>query len=143
MTTSLYSTKSSYPRPNAQQNLAGRTHYVDDDTLRYHKSRILSARSTYDGLLFAIVESVALDYQNKKRGCRYVVFDVFGNVVSRVSLEECWRTSAQATKAMWRFINDCDPRAITLAAIENAEKWHARDMDELRGKLAALEPKAA
>jgi hypothetical protein len=142
-TTTLYQTKSSYPKPNAQSNLSGRTHYVADDTLRFHKSRILSAHVVYEGLLFAIVESVAMDMNNTKRGVRYVVFDVFGRVISRVSLEDCWRTRDQATKAMWTFIDGCDAAAITREGIENAEKWHARDMDDLRGKLATLEPKVA
>ncbi len=131
----LFSTKASYPKPNAQANLAGRSHYVEDDTLRWHKSRILSARAVDGGLLFAIVESVALDMNNTKRGCRYVVFDLFGKVVSRVPLEDCWRTSAAATKAMWRFLSECDAKAITLEAIANAEKWHAIEMAELRGKV--------
>jgi hypothetical protein len=141
--TSLYQNHGSYPKPNAQRNLSGRTHYVDDDSLRFHKSRILSARATCDGLLFAIVESVAIDYENRRRGVRYVVFDLFGRVVSRLALEDCWRTSAAATKAMWTFINGCDAVALTREAIANAEKWHAIDMADLRGKLAALEPKAA
>ena len=40
----FYKTESDHPKVNAQRNLMGRTHYVDPDTLRWHKSRILSAR---------------------------------------------------------------------------------------------------
>lgn len=86
--TSLYRDELSYPKVNAQANLCGRTHYVDDATLHWHKSRIISARVIDRGLLFAIVTSDALDMNNTKRGFRYVVFDVFGNVLSRPKLEE-------------------------------------------------------
>lgn len=43
------------PKANAQRNLLRRTHYVDDDTLAYFKSRILFGKSVADGLGFAIV----------------------------------------------------------------------------------------
>lgn len=128
----LYSTQSSDPKSNAQRNLVGRTHYVDDDTLGYHKSRILSSRAVDHGLLFAIVESVALDMNNTRRGCRYVIFDVFGHVVGkRQDLENCWKRSEQATKAMWQELNAMDAKAITLAAIEREKASHAREMVEL------------
>ncbi len=35
----LYRSESNNPKWNAQSNLSGRTHYVDEDTLRWHKSR--------------------------------------------------------------------------------------------------------
>ena len=82
----LYRDESSYPKANAQLNLCGRTHYVDDDTLRWHKSRVISTHVTDGGLLFAIVTSDALDMDNKRRGFRYVVFGLFGNVLARTEL---------------------------------------------------------
>jgi len=54
----LFGHKSSDPKHNAQQNLNGRTYYVDDDTLRFFTSRIVSAYPTENGLFFKIVESV-------------------------------------------------------------------------------------
>jgi hypothetical protein len=84
----LYYSESRYPKVNAQKNLAGRTHYVDDDTLKYHKSRVMSAHALEHGLLFGIVTADALNAENTKRGFRYVVFDVFGHVVARASI---WR----------------------------------------------------
>lgn len=132
---SLYTNKGGSPKDNAQRNLAGRTHYVDSDTLRWHKSRILSARHVDGGLLFAIVESCALDMHNTRRGCRYVVFDIFGNVISRVALEDCWRTSAQADKAMWAYLDTVDAKAVTREAIERTERYHAQEMAALSAKL--------
>lgn len=131
----LYSNQASEPKLNAQRNLQGRTHYVDDDTLRFHKSRIISARVVDNGLLFAIITSDALNFENTKRGFRYVIFDVFGNVVSRCDLCDARRTSEQATKDMWDALNAMDAKAITRDAIARAEKQHAEEMAALRAKL--------
>lgn len=132
----LYERKGSSPKFNAQRNLAGRTHYVDDDTLRFHKSRVISARAVDNGLLFAIVTSDAIDYQNTRRGFRFVIFDLFGKIIGRTELEKSFRTSAQAEKAMWAEINAMDADQITLAGIENAAKRHAYEMQEIRNHVA-------
>jgi hypothetical protein len=134
----LYENASCDPKTNAQRNLMGRTHYVDPDTLRFHKCRIMSARPVDGGLLFAIVTSDALDYQNTRRGFRYVVFDVFGTVLSRVKLEEAYRTSAQASKAMWEYLNSIDAKAVTMAAIEKRRIEAARELDELAARVNAV-----
>ncbi len=132
MTHELYREQSSNPKWNAQRNLMGRTHYVDDTTLRFHKSRVISARPTCNGLLFAIVTSDALNYENTKRGFRYAIFDLFGTVVARAELEQATRTSQQATKAMYAALDAIDPHSVTMAAIDRAEKYHAQEMAELR-----------
>lgn len=137
----LYRNESGYPKNNAQRNLQGRTHYVDDDTLRYHHSRVISARHTDGGLLFAIVTSDAKDHQNKSRGFRYVIFDLFGTVVERnpSSVDrEFFRTSAQAEKAMWAALNDFDVVKLTCEAIANAEKWHAIEMERTKADMYKL-----
>ena len=134
--TKLFDNLTSDAKANAQRNLLGRTHYVDDDTLRWHKARILSARSFDGGLLFGLIESVPLDMHNTRRGCRYVVFDIFGHVISRVALEDCWRTRDQASKAMWAFLNTVDSKAMTAEAIEREEHHFAKEMSDLRATLA-------
>ncbi|MDE2103650.1 MAG: hypothetical protein KGL39_40805 [Patescibacteria group bacterium] len=116
---------------NAQRNLATRTHYVDDDTLRFHKSRILSTYITDDGLLFALIESVGLEFGNTRRGFRYVVFDVLGSVVGRRDLEDAFSTQAMARKAMWAFLNAIDAKALTLDAIERERQNFAAEMSEI------------
>lgn len=68
----LYERKSSMSaKANAQLNLSGRTHYVDEGTLRHFASRINSSRETDFGLVFALVESVSGDYQHSTRGFRH------------------------------------------------------------------------
>jgi hypothetical protein len=89
----------SQPKHEAQEALQGRTHYVDDSTLRYFHARITSARPIMDGLFFEIVESSSKDMNNTARGFRVVVFDVFGSTVYRPNLEDMKSTSAAARKA--------------------------------------------
>lgn len=135
----LYRNESSHPLSNAQRNLCGRTHYVDGDTLRFHKSRVISARHTDQGLLFAIITSDAVDYQNTRRGFRFVVFDLFGTVLERTRMESAYRTSAQATKAMWAAVNAIDAKAVTIAAIRRQQQRHLAEMAELELQVSKLE----
>ncbi len=134
----LYRNESNNPKWNAQRNLAGRSHYVDDDTLRFHHSRVISAHAMTDGLLFLLVTSDALDMRNTKRGFRYSIFDVFGNVIDRPDLEHAFRTSKQATNAMWKAVNALDVQAVTLAGIERQERHHADEMTRLRADVAKI-----
>lgn len=95
----LFTNESCDPTSNAQRNLIGRTHYVDADTLKWHKSRVLSTAILEGGLLFRITESCALDMHNTKRGKRCVVFDVFGTTVERPDLDHTFTTSDAARNA--------------------------------------------
>jgi hypothetical protein len=131
----FFRNESCYPKNEAQRNLSGITHYVDNDTLHFHHSRILSAHVAYDGLLFAIVESVSLDMHNTKRGYRPVVFDIFGTIIGRCDLEHTYRTSKQALKAMWDTVNAIEPKAHTLKAIDQYEQSCAREIADLRAKV--------
>lgn len=94
-----FSCESSDAKWNAQRNLSGKTHYVDDDTLRWHKSRVLSSGNHAGGLLFRLVCSDAMDMHNTRRGFRVVWFDVFGTCVTRPDLDECKATRKAAEKA--------------------------------------------
>ncbi len=134
----LYRDESSDAKTNAQRNLCGRTHYVDDDSLRWHKSRVLSTRVTDGGLLFAIITSDALDMNNTRRGFRYVVFDVFGTVVARPQLEEAFRTSEQARKAMWKALNGLDAVWLTRDAIAKARCNYEQELQRLHETVNAL-----
>jgi len=135
----FYRNEVSDPRTNAQRNLCGRTHYVDDDTLRWHKSRVLRARATSDGLLFWIITSDALDCNNTRRGFRYVVFDVFGNTLARPDLEHAFRTHAKCEKEMWEVMNAINTVEVTEKAIEQAERYHDEEMERMRQALAKIE----
>lgn len=104
----LFQDRRNDPKARAQDALEGRTHYVDDSTLRYFHARILSSGCTCSDTLFYIVESAALNPDNRSRGFRGVVFDVFGTVVYRPCIDESYHTSVAARKAMYRWIDQFD-----------------------------------
>lgn len=140
----LFETKSSYEKPNAQQNLSGRTHYVDDDTLRFHHARILRAGHVCGGLLFYIVESTAMDPDNRRRGYRGVVFDLFGTVVNaRAKLEDCCTTRKAAERIMWAEINAMDAVALNLKSLEHERKWQTDEWARMEREILAWRDKVA
>jgi hypothetical protein len=138
----LYRNESSYPKINAQRNLQGRTHYVDDASLRWHKSRVLSARIVNNGLFFAITTSDALDPNNMRRGFRYVVFDIFGNTLERPKLEDAFRTHAQCVKAMWKIldsISNANAKQITREALQRHQASLLREMAQIELQIDAID----
>jgi hypothetical protein len=134
----FFRNESSDPKRNAQRNLSGRTHYVDDDTLRFHKSRVLQDAISDGGLLFALVESYAVDYQNTRRLYRPVVFDIFGTILTKCDLEDGYKSSKAAGKAMWEELNAIDAKAHTLAAIEKQKQNYLAECDDMAAKVRAL-----
>lgn len=106
----------------AQENLAGRTHYAEDPTLKYFKARILKAKALNEGLFFLIVESSAADYQGNKRGFRAVLFDVFGTVIYRRALDEMQNTRKTAEVDFWAWFNSFDEVAYYREVLQNLAK---------------------
>jgi hypothetical protein len=133
----LFRRESDKPKYNAQRNLMGRTHYVDDDTLKFHKSRVLATYVIDDGLLFAIITSDALNWENTKRGYRYVIFDVFGTVLDRPDLKEAYSTKKAAIEAMWHTANKIDAKAHTLEAANRSRELYALEINELEKRVNA------
>ena len=134
----LFTRESGDVTRNAEMNLAGRTHYVDPDTRRYFHSRITASNDTCGGLLFYIVESCAADYQNTRRGFRPVVFDLFGEVIFGPNLETLFRTTEQARKAAYAFINSVDAVAVANAAIDRQERENAHEIANARAQVQAV-----
>lgn len=102
----LYKNEWNVPIMNAQENLEGRTYHVDPTTLRCHKTRILSALPVSNGAFYKIIESTALDWDNKKRGFRAVLFDIFGNTVYRPDLDQCFTNKEKADKAFYAWFEE-------------------------------------
>jgi hypothetical protein len=135
----LYSQETSHPKSNAQANLMGRTHYVDDDSLRFHKSKILRASHHYEGLLFSIVTSDAVDYQNTKRGFRFVIFNLFGRVIERTPLDATFRTSEQASKARYAALDAINAKEHTFEAISRERENRKTELDRLACTVAGID----
>ena len=134
----LYEDKSGTATRNAQLNLMGRSHYVDPDTLRFHKSRILKTVITDNGLLLALVESYAADYEGTDRRFRGVVFDICGTVLVRPKLMDGSTNRRAAEKAMWKALNDLDAIALTLQSIDKAAFYHKQEMERMRKHVLTL-----
>ncbi len=134
----LFRWESGDPTNDAQRNLSGRTHYVDADTLRWHKSRVLSADILADGLLFRITESCALDMNNTRRGKRCVVFDVFGTAVCRPDLESTFTSSDAARNASAREVAAVDLAAHYREALTSKLHWVEQDAEKLKTALAMI-----
>lgn len=120
----------------AQEELNGRSYYVDNDTLRFFYSRILSARAEFDGLFYRITESYALDYNNTTRGFRCVVFDLTGEIVYRP--ETPAKTSATATTAFHTWKESFNPRAYYIERLADIADRKTREIESLNNAIKEL-----
>lgn len=117
---------------NAQMNLDGRSHYVDDQTLKFFHAKIVSSRHEDSGLLFSIVESVAKDHENKSRGFRFVVFDLFGTVIERNNTRDVfYSTSEKARAARNVWLDNFDTLAYYGRAMAEKAETLARHAERL------------
>jgi hypothetical protein len=133
----------SNPLHYAQDQLQGKTHYVDDSTLRFFHARVIGAHHDADGLLFWIVESSAKDSDNTARGFRFVVFDIFGEVVCRVGLSDMVKTSDKARALYREWLESFDLEAHYREALETRAKRLETEARQYREALQALEPATA
>lgn len=121
---------------DAQRNLRGKTYYCEEDTLRFHHSRIVGGHQEHDGLVYVVTTSDALDMHNTRRGFRTVIFDVFGTVINRPKLEEASRTSDQARKVAEAF--ELDLLDWYRGAIEERIRHQRQDLSESEAALAVI-----
>jgi len=101
-----YRQESCYSLNDAQRNLQGRTHYVDADTLKGFRARVLNAHLSHDGLVYWIIESVGNKPLDGKANKRFVAFDVFGDVIN--NREQWHMTSKAADKERKAFLESFD-----------------------------------
>jgi hypothetical protein len=99
--------ESCYPNNDAQRNLAGRTHYADDSTLKYFKARILRGTHSKNGLYYVMQESLPHPDYDMKRIRRNVVFNVFGSVIG-LWRDECHTSNIKADNAFSIALAWCD-----------------------------------
>ena len=126
----LYGNKSSYSKNNAQANLEGRSYFATDSALRFFGARINSAHHTASGLLFFIVESSFLDMQKTKRGFRFHLFDIFGQEIGNQELDQAVKTSEQARKAGYRFLENFDLAKHYAQKLEDIARRAKREASE-------------
>lgn len=123
----------------AQRNLAGRSHYAEDDTLRFFHARILRARPECHGLLFVLVESVAADMRNTSRGFRFVVFDIFGTVINdrpALDTDSLYKSSDKASAAAADWLESFDVATHYRGAIADRVARLEREAATMREAVA-------
>lgn len=135
----LFQDRRSDSKSRAQDCLDGRTHYVEDSTLRYFHSRIVRSHVCRSGAFFYIVESCALNSDNTARGFRGVVFDVFGTAVYRPSMDECYKTSEKAQKATRAWFDTFNETEHYADALRRKAARLEREAAEMRAAVATLE----
>ena len=135
---SLYSNKSSYAKPNAQQNLEGRSYFATDSALKFFGARINSAHHSASGLVFFIVESSFLDMNKTKRGFRFHLFDIFGEEIGKQELDQAVKTSEQARKAGYSFLDQFDLTAHYARKLESIARKADKQAQEARAICAQL-----
>lgn len=130
-----YRCESAYPETDAERNLHGRTHYADPDTRKWFKSRFIMAGHECGGMLYWIVESMPMRHRDDKRGFRYRIFDLCGNVIDGKSITDpdCFhRTSKAAYRAMREALKGTDAIAVTRRALDEYAKWTERQVESAR-----------
>lgn len=116
----------------AQRNLSGKTHYVDENTLKFFHARINSCRAECQDLVLIIVESVAADHNNTKRGHRFVAFDLFGTVINdRDHTDAMQHSSDKAHKAAHEWLESFDVLAHYKAALTERADRLKRNADDM------------
>lgn len=136
----LYRERSGYPLSQAQRNLEGRTHYVDDKSIKFHAAKIISCNVLDDGLILGIVESVKAGFNEQESGRVYrpVFFDVFGNDIYRPDIENSFKTAKQANASFWAQAEMIDAIKATLEGAErkrNLIELELRDYDAFLKEL--------
>lgn len=132
----LFSDKSYNARSNAQINLDGKTHYVDNATMRYFGSKILASSDHANGRIFALCESLQAGFDaSAGRVTRYVAFDLFGTVIYHPDIDASFKTREKARKAFYvwfeAFDVDAHYRAAMLARADSLE----REAQDLRNEV--------
>ena len=140
----LYESQYFYnPKDYAQNQLIGRTHYVDESTLKYFHARVVGAHEDADGLLFWIVESSATDPDNNGRGFRAVAFDIFGEVVYRPDLADMVKTSDKARALYREWREGFDIAAHYREALESRARRLDKEAQGYRDAIAQMGPVTA
>jgi hypothetical protein len=141
MNVEKYSQHSYNARYNAQHNLCGRSHFVDDDTLRYFRGRVLSAYDKADGRLFVVVHSQASGFNDATRVYSYAIFDLAGSVIAGQAKH--YKSAATARKHCADMLALLDADQLTLDALSYLEGRFASDISYARQKWTpALEDAA-
>ena len=126
---------------SAQRNLDGKTHYADDDTLKFFHARINSCRTECNGLVLILIESAAKDMNNSARGHRFVAFDLFGTVINDRDHVDAMRASSSAAYNDYRkWLDGFNVLAHYKGAMSERAARAKRAADDLAKAARAIKP---
>lgn len=129
----LFQERSGFPLNQAQRNLDGRNHYVDESTLRSFVSKIHNVYVMEDGLILGMVESVqAGPNADSGRVYRPVFFDVFGGIIHRPSIEESAKTIKKAQAEFWQQAEEIDAVEATLDGLKAKQGQIEQELDGIK-----------
>ena len=117
------------PKYDAQRNLAGISHYADDDTLKYFKARIVATFHEDHGLTFTIVETLPDD--SGKRVYRAVMFNIFGSTIATAD----YPTKAKALAALTELTEPLDS---ILDWVQDCGERHAHKLAQTMCDIANI-----
>lgn len=123
-------------RVRAQRALIGLTHYVDEDTLRFFGTRVLTANPVNDGLFYLLVESSYVDHNKTEKGVKYVLYDVFGNVA--MESDRIYKSDRNAKAAFWEHFSKFDQTTHYAAALDTLLKQAYREFIKIESAKAQL-----
>lgn len=131
----LFRQRSGMPLNQAQRNLEGLTHYVDDKSLSAFVAQIHHVYILEEGLLLALIESVQAG-PNKESGRVYrpVLFDVFGNVIHQPTIDDSADSLKKANAQLWQVVDEMDGVQITIDGL----KAKIKQLDDQSEKLTEL-----
>jgi hypothetical protein len=136
MNLALYECRHHEPTYDAQRNLDGRSHYVDDRTLGYFGSRILHAEHAARGTLFVLIESRGIESRAGRRRMRVVVFNIAGHVVAHASADTWYSTTRDARRAIPAVLESIDANAENARALDSLEAWNTDEIRRARARLS-------
>ena len=130
-----FQSQSGYPLADAQRNLSGKTHYVDDDTLRGFRAKITDAGIAHGGLTYWIIESVRSKPSDIPGGhFRFVAFDVDGSVLTT---RDVWhRSTAAAHKHGVAWLASHDATAHTRALLATRAARAKREAEQIEAFMS-------
>ena len=129
----LFTNEHYLPKYKAQNNLAGLTHYYDEETLKYFSARILKCSILHDGLILGTIESFANPEHGRVK--RVVFFNIFGDVVNHDTREDFFKSSKLVEKHFLEVANSLDANQITIDALQNKANQLKRELQSIKNAL--------
>lgn len=129
----LFQERSGFPLNQAQRNLDGKTHYVDEASLRSHVSKIHNVYVMDDGLILGMIESVqAGPSADDGRVYRPVFFDIFGGIIYRPDLQDSAKTLKKAQAEFWQQAEEVDAIEATTEGMKAKLQELERSVDDFK-----------